>query len=229
MSSLAPETTQPELSGLGVTVQYGVFLASGLSVFVSGVTSVNASGAWLASGIIPNISGQAVSISGDVVSISGVYPPHGGAGGAMVQSGAYYGSGMFGPVGLLGIDLSGSLWNPIAVTTSGTNILQVGGTLSQTSGAYLASGLSFIGGVTVSGGVTISGLVGVSGGGLTISGGVTTSGGHTVSGMVGVSGNVAILSGAISVVSGSITINSGIVAVSGMFAGFSGGKFLSGQ
>ena len=128
-----------------------------------------------------------------------------------LQSGAYYGSGMFGPVGLLGIDLSGSLWNPIAVTTSGTNILQVGGTLSQTSGAYLASGLSFIGGVTVSGGVTISGLVGVSGGGLTISGGVTTSGGHTVSGMVGVSGNVAILSGAISVVSGSITINSGIV------------------
>lgn len=101
-------------SGIAIGVSgQTVTVASGAIILNSGQTTIAASGVWLASGIIPNISGQAVTISGNTVGdINMGAPP-------MVSGFGYSGQAI--PIVNSMWDFSGGAWVPLSSTTSGNN------------------------------------------------------------------------------------------------------------
>lgn len=66
-----------------------------------------------------NITGGSLAVTSGTVGVSGLFP------GAAVISG-FGVSGMMSPTGLMAYDLSGQQWNPLRVTTSGSETLVVG-------------------------------------------------------------------------------------------------------
>lgn len=104
-------TSEAITSGNIFVMSGNITVASGAIVLNSGQTVTAASGVWLASGIIPNISGQAVSISGDsVVPVLGA---------PTMTSGFGY-SGAIGVMDSM-YDFSGQKWVPLSSVTSGMN------------------------------------------------------------------------------------------------------------
>lgn len=121
------------MSGLGVTVN------SGVAVTISGNVISQASGAWMASGIIPNISGQAVSVSGNVVNpVSGK---------------------------TLVFDPSGAVWKDLWTSASGQNNVSIGNPVPFN---YVLAPLSGIGFGATSGIPSLSGGVVLSSGNVAV-------------------------------------------------------------
>lgn len=197
---------------------------SGQPVGVSGQTVTLASGAWLASGIVVNISGQSVTttvsigsvgISGSVYLMSGFVILTSGSAAAI--------SGQF-------VQMSGQGVLP----ASGAIVCNSGQTVSVASGVWLASGISvLISGqpVTVSVTTNISGNVVYTASGFNLvqfqSGynNVFISGFQQLSGIpVGVSGqSIVVLSGSSLLVSGGgVTLASGAWPASGVVPNISG-------
>lgn len=117
----------------GVSIASGAANLSGVIVLNSGQTITQASGSWLASGIVPNISGQSALISGQnvvvssgaisvvsgsitvnsgTVSVSGMFNT------AAFQSGGWNVSGVI-PIAMMQWDLSGGNWLPVTAPLSG--------------------------------------------------------------------------------------------------------------
>lgn len=203
----------------GLTAGAGV---SGNSVNVtSGLVAIT-SGAWLASGIVVNISGQNVtttvntttnisgqqvylgsgsnfvSLSGALVSISGAFITSVSGNAVNFASGAQ-------------LNLSGvAVFISGGVSTSGSAVT-VSGQAVSVSGNYVNIASGSIAGFSGT-------AIGVSGQTLSIASGVYIASGISVIASVSVS-TQSIQSGNIAVLSGSITVNSGTVAVSGLYQG----------
>jgi hypothetical protein len=204
---ISGHTAQVDSSGsLQVTVTAGLTAGTGVSGQPVNVTSglvALASGAWLASGIVVNISGQSVttSVSVGALSVSGnvVYTTS-GFNLVQMQSGfnAVTVSG-FGAMSGVAVSTSGNVH-----TISSGAISVVSGSVTVNSGAIqLLSGAQVVGGVgVVSGAISItSGAVSVTSGSITINSGTVA-----VSGLFGgFSGAQKFLSGA-SAVSGAIPV-----------------------
>jgi len=88
-------------------------VASGAIVLNSGQTTVTASGVWLASGIIPNLSGQAVSISVNTIGDINMGNP------TMASGFGFSGTAL--PVVGAMWDFSGGTWVPMNTVASGSN------------------------------------------------------------------------------------------------------------
>lgn len=207
----------------GLTAGAGV---SGNPVTVSSGNINVQSGIWLASGIVVNISGQTVNATvNTTTNVSGQQIYLGSGSNYVTLSGAL--------VSVSGTVLIGNsvVVSPIsgAVSIMSGNIFVGSGTVSlgagsaaPLSGVAVSNSGSYVN--IASGSVAaLSGVpIGVSGQTLSIASGIYLASGISVIANVSV-GSVSITSGNFAVLSGSITVNSGQVAVSGIFAGLSGG------
>lgn len=188
-----------------------------LPISPAGSTTV-ASGLWLASGIQPNISGQAVSISGNVVIISGVQTVSVISGAISIASGAVSIAS-----GSITIN-SGITWMESSTQSGHNMVLEVGkGVIFPiTSGNGLGS--------AASGGMTLASC------GPLVSATIRSQSGNgpmVIGGAVGTSGTAALLSGTnnyagIELFAGeSLTLkvtNTNLISVFNQTAGTSGQK-----
>lgn len=199
-------------SGLAVSTSgASVVVSSGAISVISGEIHVISGSITVGSGIGAQMSGVAVSMSGNAisaisgavsimsgtVSVSGFYQA-----GLVFESGVGKISGAV-PTVLLAFDYAASTWNPLSISVSGGNILNVAANVTSTA---LQSGEIHI----ISGSVTLG-----SGANLVMSGLAVASGLWLASGInvVTTVSTAAITSGEIHVMSGSVTIGSGASAV----------------
>ena len=140
------------------------FMEPGAAVQISGDVVQQASGAWLASGIVPNISGQSALISGqNVVVSSGAISvvsgsitvnsgqiaimsglPFAFTQGSIISGGGgtnFSGAGIQ-PIALMGYDYSGQVWKPIASAGSGYLQTTLGLTVGGNTSAFLQQAAS---------------------------------------------------------------------------------------